>query len=134
MEDADPPPPSTQERKGFLRVLSSLAWADGVLEQEELELLHLTASELNVALSERDLDPGDLETLATKVIHPELRQRLLAELKRLAEIDDDLDLSEVETIKFFAEAWSLEPPEMEGVAWGEIGLPGSEPESVSEEG
>lgn len=112
--------PSSSERKGFLRVLSSLAWADGVLEVEEMEVLHLAANELNTALSERDMEPRDLETLAGKVVHPELRARLLTELKRLAEADERVAKSELMTIKFFATAWGLEPPEMDGVDWDSV--------------
>ena len=112
--------PSPSERKGFLRVLSSLAWADGVLEYEEMEVLHLAANELNTALSERDMEPRDLETLADKVTHPELRTRLLAELKRLAEADDHVAKSELMTIKFFATSWGLEPPAMDGVEWDSV--------------
>jgi uncharacterized tellurite resistance protein B-like protein len=112
--------PSRGEKKTFLRVLSSLAWADGVVADEELQVLHLAASDLQVALSERDLEARDLEALAGKIAHPLLRAKLLEELARLAEADANLAPEELATIKFFAERWELSPPHLPDVDWDQV--------------
>lgn len=130
------------ERKSFLRILTSVAWADGVADERELEQIHLAASELSVALSERDLEAHDLDALAASLEHPELRARLLDELAALAKADDCLDDDELSTIKYFAQAWSLEPPALEGIDWAgvedlsfeaEEPAPSEEPESEGSE-
>lgn len=118
--------PTRSERKAFVRVLSSLAWADGELAEAELEVLHLTASDLQVALGERDLDPRDLDDLAQRVSHPQLRARLLEDLCKLAGADEAVDPGELSTIKFFAERFGLTPPALPGVAWEEVPLPEGE--------
>lgn len=105
------------ERKSFLRILNSVAWADGVADERELEQIHLAASELSVALGERDLEAHDLDQLAASLQHPELRARLLDELATLAKADECLDDDELATIKYFAQAWDLPPPDLEGLDW-----------------
>ncbi|MCO5164751.1 MAG: hypothetical protein M9894_00065 [Planctomycetes bacterium] len=122
-EDLDLRGVSSGERKAFLRVLSSLAWADGEADPSELEVLHLAANDLRVALSERDLEPRDLEALAGLVTRPALQERLLVELRRLAEADLRVDQDELSTIKFFAERWGCRPPHMDGVDWDQVPLP-----------
>jgi uncharacterized tellurite resistance protein B-like protein len=112
--------PTRSERKAYLRVLCSLAWADGELQDSELEVLHLAASDLGVALGERDLDPADLDDLADRITHPQLQARLLDELCKLAGVDDDLDPEELSTIKFFAERYGLTPPALPGVDWDAV--------------
>lgn len=119
--------PTRSERKAFLRVLTSLAWADGVVEEAELELLHLAANDLGVPLGERDLDPHDLDDLAARVTHPLLRARLLDELCKLAQADDDLAPDELATIRFFADRFGLAPPPLPGVDWTSVPPPGSAP-------
>lgn len=111
------------ERKAFLRVLSSLAWADGEADPSELEVLHLAANDLRVALSERDLEPRDLATLADRITRPALQERLLHELRRLAEADARLDPQELATIRYFAERWGCRPPAIDGVDWSTVPLP-----------
>ncbi len=122
-EDLDLRGVSSGERKAFMRVLSSLAWADGEADESELEVLHLAANDLRVALSERDLEPQDLEALAAKVTRPSLQERLLHELRRLAEADLRLDPGELSTIKLFATRWGCVPPPIEGVDWSTVELP-----------
>ncbi|MBX3465337.1 MAG: TerB family tellurite resistance protein [Planctomycetes bacterium] len=122
-EDLDLRGVSSAERKAFLRVLSSLAWADGEADPSELEVLHLVANDLRVALSERDLEAGDLEALADRITRPALQERLLVALRRLAEADLRVDREELSTIKFFAERWGCRPPPMDGVVWDEVPLP-----------
>ena len=112
--------PGMGEKKAFLRVLSQLAWADGVVEESELKVLHLAASELSVALSERDLEERDLDELAAKIEHPDLRAKLLIELARLAAADDDLAPEELATIQYFASYWKIDPPVLEGVDWARV--------------
>lgn len=111
------------ERKAFLRVLTSLAWADGSVDLAELELLHLAASDLEVALGERDLEPHDLAALADKIEKPALQERLLHELRRLAEANHQVDPQELSTIKFFATRWRCAPPPITGVDWDSVALP-----------
>jgi uncharacterized tellurite resistance protein B-like protein len=117
-----------KERKSFLRILTSLAWADGVADERELAQIHLSANDLSVALSERDLEEHDLEDLAARLTHPELRSRLLDELAKLAAADEEVTADELATIKFFAGAWELVPPSIEGVDWESVGLPWEEEE------
>lgn len=112
--------PNRDERKAFMRVLSSLAWADGDVEDEELQELHLVANELSVALSERDLEPHDLDQLARKITHPELRTKLLVELGRLAAADGDVSAEELTQIKHLAGLFGLAPPALDGVDWGAV--------------
>ncbi len=112
--------PSRSEKKTFLRVLSSLAWADGEVADAEMEVLHLAASDLGVALGERDLEPRGLEALAAQVTHPQLQARLLEDLCRLAAVDDDVAPAELATIKFFARRFDLAPPALPGVDWSAI--------------
>ena len=97
--------------------LRPAAGADGDLDPSELELLHLAASGLSVALGERDLEPRDLEALAAKVTRPPLQERLLVELARLAEADQRVEPEELSTILFFARRWGCAPPPMAGVDW-----------------
>lgn len=111
------------ERKAFLRILSSLAGADGLADERELERIHIAASELHVALSERDLEEHDLASLADGLQHGALRARLLEELAALAQADDSLPEEELALIKYFASAWELAPPTLEGVDWEGVGLP-----------
>lgn len=122
-EDLDLKGVSGAERKAFMRVLSSLAWADGEAGPDELEVLHLVANDLRVALTERDLEPRDLEVLAAKVTRPALQERLLHALRRLAEADLRLDADELSTIKFFATRWSCQPPAIDGVDWAAVPQP-----------
>ena len=122
-DDLDLQGVSSGERKAFLRVLSSLTWADGEADPSELEVLHLAANDLRVALSERDLEARDLEELAGKVTRPALQERLLHELRRLAEADRRLDPGELSTIKYFATRWGCSPPSIEGVDWSAVSLP-----------
>tara|TARA_R110002072_G_scaffold145927_1_gene292613 strand:- start:234 stop:665 length:432 start_codon:yes stop_codon:yes gene_type:complete len=117
MSDSRGADASRSERKSFLRILTSVAWADGVADERELEQIHLSASELSVALSERDLEAHDLDALAASLEHPELRARLLEELATLAKADDCLDDDELSTIKYFAQAWDLPPPHLDGLDW-----------------
>jgi uncharacterized tellurite resistance protein B-like protein len=115
MSDAGP---SRAEKKAFLRVLSCLAWADGEVKTAEMEVLHMTASDLGVALGERDLDEEwALSDLAGQVTHPELQARLLEALGELARADDEVAPEELSTIKFFAAQFALDPPEVPGVDW-----------------
>ena len=118
MTDATP-----SEKKSFMRILSSLAWADGILKDEELEVLHLTASDIQVALTERDLADRDLDALARKITNPILQARLLDELRTLAEADDHIAPEELSVIKFFAEQFKLNPPIMAGVDWDQVSPP-----------
>lgn len=118
--------PSPSERKAFLRVLTSLAWADGVVADEELAVIHLAANELHTALSERDLEERDLDELAAKVTHPELRALLLDKLAELARADHELDPDELATIKFFSDAFQLPPPALEGVDWDTVSAAGAD--------
>lgn len=111
------------ERKAFLRILSSLAAADGLADERELEQIHLAASELHVALSERDLEEHDLQGLAESLQHEGLRARLLDELATLAQADEALPEEELALIKYFASAWELAPPALAGVDWEGVGLP-----------
>lgn len=111
------------ERKAFLRVLTSLAWADGSVDLAELEVLHLAASDLEVALGERDLEEHDLAALADKVRRPALQERLLHELRRLAEANQQVEQHELSTIKFFATRWNCAPPPIAGVDWESVPLP-----------
>jgi DnaJ-domain-containing protein 1 len=111
------------ERKAFLRVLTSLAWADGEVDQAELEALHLAANDLSVALGERDLEARDLAALADKVRRPALQERLLHELRRLAEANQQVEQGELSTIKFFATRWGCAPPPIPGVDWASVALP-----------
>lgn len=111
------------ERKAYLRILSSLAAADGIADEQELERIHLAASELQVALSEHDLEPHDLDALAEGLSHAGLRARLLDELSALARTDDSLPEEELALIKFFAVSWDMTPPALEGVDWTTVGLP-----------
>ncbi|MBL4845766.1 MAG: TerB family tellurite resistance protein [Planctomycetes bacterium] len=108
------------ERKSFLRILTSLAWADGVADERELQQIHLAASELSVALGERDLEGHDLDQLADGLTHPELRSRLLDELATLAAADEEVAQEELSTIRYFANAWGVEPPALEGVDWANV--------------
>jgi len=117
MSDSRGADASRSERKSFLRILTSVAWADGVADERELEQIHLAASELSVALSERDLEAHDLDELAASLTHPELRARLLDELATLAKADDCLDDDELSTIKYFAKAWDLPPPLLDMLDW-----------------
>lgn len=122
------------ERKSFLRILNTVAWADGVADERELEQIHLAASELSVALSERDLEAHDLDTLAASLQHPELRVRLLEELATLAKADDCLDDDELATIKYFAQAWDLPPPLLDMLDWDAVDdLTFADPEDEGED-
>jgi uncharacterized tellurite resistance protein B-like protein len=123
MADRDLEGVSNVERKAFLRVLASLASADGDLDPTELELLHLTANDLNVPLGERDLETHDLVFLANMVQRPVLQQRLISELARLMSADARVDSRELSTIKFFADRWKLPLPALEGVDWTAVELP-----------
>ena len=114
---------STAERKAFLRVLTSLAGADGDMDPNELELLHLAANDLNVPLGERDLETHDLVFLANMVQQPVLQRRLIQELAQLALADERIDPRELSTIKFFARRWHLPPPALPSVDWDAIELP-----------
>jgi uncharacterized tellurite resistance protein B-like protein len=120
MSDFDLEGVGTGERKAFLRILASLAGADGDLDPSELEVLHLAANGLSVALGERDLEPHDLEALAAKVTRPALQERLLGELVRLAEADQRIEPDELSTILFFARRWGCAPPPMAGVDWSTV--------------
>ena len=115
--------PKPSEKKAFLRVLSSLAQADGFVDDSELRMLHETASELQVALSERDLESRDLKRLASKVSHPSLRAKLLDDLHKLAQADDHVSRGELSVIKFFAKAFKLAPPTIPGVDWSAVLMP-----------
>lgn len=126
-EDPDLVGVGKAERKAFLRVLSSLAWADGEASQAELEVVHLAASDLQVSISERDLEPRDLEALAGAIRRPALQERLLFALKRLAEADDRLAPEELMTIKYLAARWGCAPPSIVGVEWDRVVLPPDEP-------
>ena len=108
---------SSSERKAYLRILTSLAWADGEIEHDELEVVHLAASELSVALSERDLEERDLEELATKVTDVALQGRLLDEMAKLAMADGHAGDEELGEIKALAQLWQLSPPQIEGLDW-----------------
>lgn len=123
MADGDLEGVSSVERKAFLRVLASLASADGDMDPNELELLHLTANDLNVPLGERDLETHDLVFLANMVQKPVLQERLILELAKLAQADDRIDPRELSTIKFFAQRWRLTPPGIQGVDWDAVELP-----------
>lgn len=123
MADQDLEGVSSVERKAFLRVLASLAGADGDMDPNELELLHLTANDLNVPLGERDLETHDLVFLANMVQKPMLQQRLIVELARIMNADSRIDPRELSTIKFFANRWRLTPPAIEGVDWATVELP-----------
>ena len=112
--------PTREERKAFMRVLSSLAWADGVVGDDELEVLHLAANDLSVALSERDMEEHDLDELASKISHPQLRAKLLEELVRLAVADEELWDQELTQIKYLAGKFELAPPAIEGVDWDTV--------------
>lgn len=116
----------SSERKAFLRVLTSLASADGEIDQAELEVLHLAANDLAVALGERDLEARDLRALADKVRSPALQEHLLHELRRLAEANQKVEADELSTIKFFATRWGCAPPPIPGVAWDSVELPGND--------
>ena len=108
---------SSSERKAYLRILTSLAWADGEVEHDELEVVHLAANELSTALSERDLEERDLIELAAKVTDVELQGRLLDEMARVARADGHVDDEELSEIKALAEIWQLSPPQIEGLDW-----------------
>lgn len=103
-----------------MRLLSSLAWADGVVDDDELEVLHLAANDLSVALSERDMEEHDLDALASKIRDPELRTKLLGELVRLAASDDCLADEELAQIKYLAGLFELAPPPIEGIDWDTV--------------
>jgi uncharacterized tellurite resistance protein B-like protein len=127
-EDPDLVGVGKAERKAFLRVLSSLAWADGEATRSELEVVHLAASDLQVSISERDLEPRDLEALAGAIQRPALQERLLFALKRLAEADDRLAPEELATIKYLAGRWGCAPPAIVGVEWDRVVLPPDGPD------
>lgn len=125
-DDEDLEGVGTGERKAYLRILAWLACADGDVAQDELEVLHLAANDLKVALGERDLDGGDLTALAEKVTHPGLQEKLLGELRRMAEADQKLEPDELATIKFLATRWGCFPPAIAGVDWSQVEVPWSD--------
>lgn len=114
---------SSSERKAYLRILTSLAWADGEVEHDELEVVHLAANELSTALSERDLEERDLIELASKVTDVELQGRLLDEMAKVAVADGHADDEELGEIKALAQLWQLSPPQIKGLDWREISSP-----------
>ena len=116
------------QRKAFLRILTSLAWADGEANERELEQIHLAASELSVPLGERDLESHDLDQLAASLSDLDLQARLLDELATLASADDEVVEEELSTIKYFASAWDREPPTLGGVIWARVPDLSAEPD------
>ena len=111
------------ERKAYVRLLTAMARADGEITEPELRIIRTSTDVFDLELREADLDEHDLEKLASSLERRSLRERLFGDLKRLIEVDATFEPAELQTIKYLAERWGLEPPAVAGVDWARIEPP-----------
>lgn len=121
------------EKKAYLRILSHLSGADGEVDEDELGELKRVAERLGLELKDRDLGAFDLSALAGRIQNPGLREQLFEEdLPAVVLANGAADVHELAVVKYLAERWQREPPEIEGVVWSDVAAPHALREEIHE--
>ncbi len=123
---------SLLERQAFVRLLTCVARAEEEISDDEEKALRSTAGELGYELTDKDFEPADLQELLGRIRRKELRERLLPDMKRLAEADGTFGDPELARIKYVAERWSEELPDVPGVDWEAVKLPNGLADDLAE--
>jgi len=95
-----------------LRGLKAVAMADGVFEDHERDLVRAAARTLKVEVDVDALEEATPEEVASELIDPTHRERLVQAQLIMAMIDGEISAPELATLKRFAAALDVDEPRL----------------------